>query len=130
MSIDVRGVRLTGIVFMAGAKVLDTLASVYALSVAPEYISESLPVGLMAYEMYGPRGMAIATAVSIVMLYTVVEYGTGYLREHDDSPHRKKNLLAVYALGYWTPGAWWLWAGLYNINLFYTLTSSGVPVPV
>lgn len=129
MLIEPRGARVVGLVFMVGAKVLDTVASVYALSVAPQYVQETNGLAAQAYLQYGPTGMGILTAIAIGLLYIVVEYGAGYLRDHDESPHRKKNLVAVYALGYWVPAVWWLWVGLYNINVVYRLsTMPGSPI--
>lgn len=126
MLIEPRGARVVGLVFVVGAKGLDTVASAYALHSAPSLVSESNPFPSLVYGELGILGLFLLTVVALGVLIGVTEWAGRYVEANDESPHHKKNLLSIYALGYWAPGVLWLWVGLYNINLIYTYLHAGL----
>lgn len=107
-----------GWTIMASGKVADLGTTWYALVTFPMFI-EGNPVPAMAYQRYGPLGLVLLTALAIMLLTMVVEIGAEYLKRREAS---RKACEAVFVLGYWVPGLFWIGIAFSNLATFSRAT--------
>lgn len=118
-----QALRAVGLVLVVLSKLADSAVSVWVLGTITPLGGRE---GWLAttYEIGGPTLVLALTLFALVVLIAVVEFGAWWTGRLGSEVDRRKNLQAVYVVGYWLPGVVWLYRSIHHGWFMWTVVGA------